>query len=83
MGKGDDMKFRVHMYEEVRRTWEVEAESAEAAAEMVVRDPTHIPPKSSVETGDFTEEVIVDPLLSSGLLGEGVRRFNAISEGWA
>lgn len=77
------MKFRVHMYEEVRRTWEVEAESAEAAAEMVVRDPTRISPKSSVETGDFTEEVIVDPLLSFDKVDYEKREaFNAISEGW-
>lgn len=78
------MKFRVHMYEEVRRTWEVEAESAEAAAEMVARDPTHIPPRSSIATGDFAGDVIVDPLLSFDKVDyENVKRFNANSEGWA
>lgn len=59
-------KFRIHCFEHVRHTFEVEAESIEAAyarTDALINDAT---PMTSEFTGDYDPDVCVDPLLPDG-----------------
>lgn len=60
------MKFRVHVFEEVRRTYETEAESLEAAYSQVDDLIMHHEPVESERTGDYVQHVLVDALLPDG-----------------
>ena len=60
------MKYHVHVYEEVRHTYEVEAESALEAAESVANNQEEIDLLYSELTGDRVDLVCVDPLLPDG-----------------
>ena len=66
------MKFRVHLYEEVRHIYEIEADDLEAAVALVKADPNllldglrgrHV---ASESTGEFTNDFLVDPLDETG-----------------
>jgi hypothetical protein len=62
------MKFRVHTYQEVRVSYEVEAESAEAAQKLVSDDGWNMEPVGAPGPlgGDWSPFYIVDPLLPDG-----------------
>lgn len=73
------MKYRVHGFELVRTTYEVEADNADEAyskgtAMFGVADPVECE-----RTGDFDDFVIVDPLLPSGEVDyDNVRHFGGV-----
>lgn len=59
-------KYRVHIFEEVRRAFEVEADSPHEAMERV-RDNWPAMSATQVEdTGEITDFIVIDPLLPDG-----------------
>ena len=60
------MKFRIHAFESIRRTYEIEAESFDDAVSKI--DET-IETKDYIEselTGEFQDPVLIDPILPNG-----------------
>jgi len=60
------MKYHLHAFEEVRRTFEVEANSIEEAAAMLDAAIQNQDPIASELTGDFDVDFCVDPILPDG-----------------
>jgi hypothetical protein len=60
------MKFRIHAFEDVRRVYEIEAESMEEASAKVDEVIGLAEPIESEFTGDFSREFLIDPILSNG-----------------
>lgn len=60
------MKFRIHAFEEVRRVYEIEAESMEEARSKADEVIGLAEPIESEFTGDFSREFLIDPILSNG-----------------
>lgn len=59
-------KYRVHVFETIRRAYEVEADSSQAACHYVANHWANMTPVLSECTGELTDDVLVDPLLQSG-----------------
>lgn len=57
------MKFKVHLFREYRETYEVEAENADAALNLVDEDP---PAPIQTEMLDYLSHALVDPILPDG-----------------
>ena len=60
------MKFRIHAFESVRRTYEVSAESIEAAYSMLDDLIDSDTPVDSEATGEYHDDVLIDPILPNG-----------------
>jgi len=60
------MKYHLHAFEEMRRTFEVEANSIEEAAAMLDAAIGNQDPIASELTGCFTTHFCVDPILPNG-----------------
>lgn len=60
------MKFRIHAFEEVRRTYEIEAESMEEARSKADEVIGLAEPVATEFTGEFIEVFLIDPLLPNG-----------------
>lgn len=59
-------KFRVHVFESVRVTLELEAESKADAYEKALTDPGKYEVVNIEHTGEYASEACVDPLLPDG-----------------
>lgn len=61
-------KFAVHMFEEVRRKFIIEAESVDAIKAMLDDDtlPCKFEPVDSEATGNYTKASCIDPLFEDG-----------------
>lgn len=59
------MKFKVHLYHEVRETFEVEAENADEALYYVDMNIRVLEPESSEEL-DYLPQSRIDPILPDG-----------------
>jgi hypothetical protein len=57
------MKFKVHLFREYRETYEVEADNAEAALNLVDEDP---PAPIQTEMLDYLSHACIDPILPDG-----------------
>ena len=66
------MKFYVHLFEEVRHKYEIEADDLEAAVALVKADPNllldglrgrHL---ASESTGELVSDFLIDPLDENG-----------------
>lgn len=57
------MKFKVHLFREYRETYEVEADSADAALNLV--DENH-PAPIQTEMLDYLSHALIDPILPDG-----------------
>ena len=57
------MKFKVHLFREYRETYEVEAENADAALNLVDEDP---PAPIQTEMLDYLSHALIDPILPDG-----------------
>jgi hypothetical protein len=61
------MKYRVHTYQVVRVTYEVEADSADEAKDYVDKEGYNLEPYSThYDDPEWTEDFIVDPILPNG-----------------
>lgn len=60
------MKFRIHAFESVRRTYEVNAESIEAAYAMLDDLIDSDTPVDSEATGEYLGDALIDPILPNG-----------------
>ena len=61
------MKFRVHTFQTIRVTYEVEAESADAAKQEVDENGWQYDPKETIlDCAEWTADFIVDPILPNG-----------------
>lgn len=71
------MKFRIHMFEEIRRTYEVEADDIAHAARLA--DGPEFDFDDFIEserTGNYSDTFLIDPLLPDGEVDyENVRWF--------
>ena len=61
--------FRVHMFEEIRMTYLIEGASSmqEAVATLMANLDEHNPIESEL-TGDYSNDVCVDPVLENGVV---------------
>ena len=60
-------RYRVHTYQTVRVTYEIEAESAHAAKNIIFEDGWAMHPEEvDWENPEWTDDCIVDPLLPDG-----------------
>ena len=57
------MKFKVHLFREYRETYEVEADSADAALNLVDENP---PAPIQTEMLDYLSHALIDPILPDG-----------------
>lgn len=57
------MKFKVHLFREYCETYEVEAENADAALNLVEEDP---PDPIQTEMLDYLSHALIDPILPDG-----------------
>ena len=57
------MKFKVHLFREYRETYEVEADNADAALNLVDEDP---PAPIQTEMLDYLSHALIDPILPDG-----------------
>ena len=57
------MKFKVHMFSKYRETYEVEADSADAALNLVDENP---PAPIQTEMLDYLSHALIDPILPDG-----------------
>lgn len=60
------MNFRIHMYEEVRREYEVSAPDKEQAIKLILAEPEKYTNGRYEFTGDFSNDICVDPILADG-----------------
>lgn len=60
------MRFKIHAFESVRRTYEIEADSFEAAAAKVDETINTQDYIESEFTGEFSDEVLIDPIFPNG-----------------
>lgn len=60
------MNFRIHLYEEARREYVVSAPDKEQALKLVLAEPEKYTNGRYEFTGDFSNDVCVDPLLEDG-----------------
>jgi hypothetical protein len=74
-------KFKVHVFEEVRLSYIVEAESAQEAVHFTVANFDGLNPIESEFTGDYSDDVCVDPLLEDGSSDLENYQWLKISEG--
>lgn len=59
-------KYRVHVFEEVRMAYEIEADSPQEAVDRLVANFDSYQQVESEFTGDYSNDVCVDPLLEDG-----------------
>ena len=75
------MKYRVHTYQTIRVSYEVEADSADAAKELVEDEGFEMTPVyvgSTEEGAEWTNDYIVDPLFPDGSVDyENVKNYIA------
>ena len=57
------MKFKVHLFREYRETYEVEADSADAALNLVDENP---PAPIQTEMLDYLSHALIDPVNEDG-----------------
>jgi len=57
------MKFKVHLFRKYRETYEVEADSADAALNLVDENP---PAPIQTEMLDYLSHALIDPILPDG-----------------
>jgi len=57
------MKFKVHLFREYRETFEVEADSADAALNLVDENP---PAPIQTEMLDYLSHALIDPVNEDG-----------------
>ena len=57
------MKFKVHLFREYRETYEVEADNADAALNLVDEDP---PAPIQTEMLGYLSHACIDPILPDG-----------------
>jgi hypothetical protein len=61
------MKYRVHTYQTIRVTYEVEADSAEAAYHQTMENGYEMSPDEvNMDNPEWADEMVVDPLLENG-----------------
>ena len=58
------MKFRVHVFREYRETYEVEAENADAALNLIDENSLDYP--TQTELLDYLSHACIDPILPDG-----------------
>lgn len=74
------MKFRVHTFEEIRHSHEVEAETKLEAVNKVLENPEEYRSSYSERTGDLSDDVCVDPLTEDGSIDfEGSQWFKVVA----
>lgn len=62
------MKFKVHLFREYRETYEVEADSADAALNLVDENP---PAPIQTEMLEYLSHALIDPILPDGTVDYG------------
>ena len=62
------MKFKVHLFREYRETYEVEAENADAALNLVDENP---PAPIQTEMLEYLSHALIDPILPDGTVDYG------------